>query len=451
MNKKYSEINFDGIPGLTHYHGGLSYGNIASMNHKDTVSNPKEAAKQSLQKMQFLTELGLIQGVIPPHERPYLPILRELGFSGSDADVIRVAAKQAPDIFFACCSASAMWAANAATVTPSSDSLDNRFHITPANLSFNFHRSFEHLTTSLILKKTFADEVYFVHHSPLPANRSFSDEGAANHTRFCQDYGSAGLHLFVYGRYGFKPATLSPIKYPARQTFEASQAISRQHLVAPERLVFAQQNPIAIDCGVFHNDVASVGNKNVFIFHEKAFVSMKTVIEEIREKFREISDSPMILIPISETDLSLEKAVKTYLFNSQLITVDDPFMALIAPTECQQDREVEQFIEKLIHDPSNPIKEVHYVEIRESMQNGGGPACLRLRVVLNQDEINAVNPHVFLDNKLYLRLEKWIEKHYRDRLTYNDLSDPQLHLESQVALDEITKILQLGSIYSFQR
>jgi succinylarginine dihydrolase len=443
MDRRYYEVNFDGIPGPTHYHGGLSYGNIASMSYKDTISNPKMAAKQSLMKMRFLANLGLVQGVLPPHERPYLPLFRQLGFSGSDEDVINAVHHQAPDIYYACCSASPMWAANAATVTPSPDSGDERLHITPANLSYTFHRSFEKTTTAAVLKSIFPDHAYFTHHAPLPSSRNFSDEGAANHTRFCKGYGNPGIHLFVYGRSGFREAALAPTRYPARQTFEASQAIARQHLIPPERAIFAQQNPTAIDAGVFHNDVASVGNENVFMYHEQAFVSMDIVLKELQNKFRTYCNSDMVMIPISRKALSLEKAVKTYLFNSQIVTLEDGLMALIAPTECQHDKEVETLIDSLISDPSNPIKEVHYVEIRESMQNGGGPACLRLRIVLNDDEVNAANPHVFLSEELYQTLHRWIDKHYRDRLSLHDLSDQLLYRESQAALGELYQILHL--------
>lgn len=450
MKDLYYEVNFDGLPGLTHFHGGLSFGNIASIMHQNRVSNPKEAALQSLEKMKFLGDLGLVQGIFPPHERPYIPILKQLGYSGKDAEIIKNAYKQSPEIFLACCSASSMWAANAATATPSPDSLDRHLHLTPANLSYKFHRSFEHATTSKVLKKIFPKETYFTHHPALPESRQFSDEGAANHTRFCKNYGQSGVHLFVYGRDGFKRQDLAPARYPARQTLQASEAIARQHKILPERALFAQQNPAAIDCGVFHNDVASVGNNHLFLYHEKAFVETAALIDELKNKVSTLCDVEMCLIPVAEEKIPLEKAVETYLFNSQIININDNFMALIAPIECQRDKTVCTFIDALIDDPSNPLKEAHYIDIRESMNNGGGPACLRLRIVLSQYEIEATNPGVLLSKKLYTSLKGWIDKHYRDRLSWSDLADPQLFLEMQIALDELTSILNLGAIYSFQ-
>jgi succinylarginine dihydrolase len=451
MSEYHYEVNFDGLAGPTHNYSGLAYGNMASMKNKNIFSNPKEAALQCLQKMKFMTQLGLVQGVFPPHERPYLPILRDIGFSGSDHEIIEHAQKEAPNIFYSCCSASPMWTANAAIFTPSTDSLDQHAHFTPANLSSEFHRSFEHITTGKILHKIFNNTTLFSCHGALPSGEYFADEGAANHTRFCKEYGDIGVHLFVYGKYRFKPSALEPVKYPARQSFEATEAIIRQHHLIHDRVILAQQSPLAIDAGIFHNDVISVGNKQVFFYHEKAFVGTDTIIQEIDEKVKEFCDTSMIFIRVSENDIPLEEVVKTYLFNSQLVSVEDNLMAMIAPIECQQHDNVRNFLEKLTKDPNNPIKTIHYLNLKESMNNGGGPACLRLRVVLNQHEVRAIHENVLLSEKLYVKLASWIDKHYRDKLSPKDLADPQLLRESQEALDELCQILKLGSIYSFQQ
>lgn len=451
MSEYHYEINFDGLAGTTHNYSGLSYGNMASMRNKNIQSNPREAALQCLQKMKFMADLGLVQGVIPPHERPFIPMLKEIGFSGSDSDILKQAQKEVPNIFYACSSSSSMWTANAATFTPSKDSADQHAHITPANLSSEFHRSFEHITTEKIFDKIFNDPTLFHCHRALPAGEYFCDEGAANHTRFCKEYGDIGVHLFVYGKYQFKPSALEPVKFPARQSFEASEAIVRNHRIIQDRVIYAQQSPSAIDAGIFHNDVISVGNKNVFFYHEKAFVGTDTVIQEIDEKVKEFCDTSMIFIRVSQDDIPLEEVIETYLFNSQLISIEDNLMAIVAPTECQKNSRVRDYLEKLTKDPSNPIKTIHYLNLRESMQNGGGPACLRLRVVLNQQEIRAVHEDVLLSEKLYIKLASWIDTHYRDRLTPSDLIDPQLLIESQQALDELTQILKMGSIYSFQK
>src|SRR5258705_8696793 len=202
-----AEFNFDGIPGPTHNYAGLARGNLAAEKHARRVANPRDAALQGLAKMRALAARGIPQAVLPPHERPSVPALRALGFVGGDADVITRAAREAPQLLAACSSAAAMWAANAATVSPSADTADRRVHLTPANLIANFHRSLEADTTTRVLQAIFSDEEKFVVPSPLPAAPQFGDEGAANHTRFATTTESSGVEMFVYGRSALSAAS----------------------------------------------------------------------------------------------------------------------------------------------------------------------------------------------------------------------------------------------------
>lgn len=444
------EANFDGLPGPTHNYAGLSVGNLASTKHKNLVSNPKEAALQGLEKMKYLADLGIPQGVFAPGDRPNVRALRRLGFGGSDAEVLRSAYLQAPHLLAAACSASSMWTANAATVSPSADSADGRVHFTPANLCNKFHRSLEPPCTSRILKAMFSDAKHFVHHEPLFEGEHFGDEGAANHTRLCRAYGESGLQLFVYGRHAFEEGFAKPQKFPARQTFEASCAVVRSHLLHAEHTVLIQQNPDAIDAGIFHNDVICVGNQNVLFFHEMAFVEQERTIEEITRKFERITNEPLHLIKVSASEVGLRDVVDSYLFNSQLISVGDNKMRLLVPQECMEVQSVRKYLDKLVS-LETPITEVKAFDLRQSMRNGGGPACLRLRVVLNQAELASMNPHVLLNESLYEALASWVVKHYRDRMTLEDLSDPELVSEVRTALDELTQMLRIGSVYDFQR
>ena len=451
MQEPTFEVNFDGLVGPTHNYSGLSYGNVASLTHKQNVSNPKAAALQGLEKMHHLSQFGIKQAFLPPHERPHIPTLKSLGYSGSDAEILKKAWNDSKDLIFTCGSAAAMWTANAATIAPSSDTDDHRLHITPANLSQKFHRSIEAPTTALILKKIFSDLRHFVHHDPLPPpGTHFSDEGAANHTRFCHSHGEPGVHLFVYGRSAFGSQSHSPKKYPARQTLEASQAIARRHLLKPDSILFAQQNPLAIDHGVFHNDVISVGNQNFFFYHENAFVDTPHVIKEIEHRVSSICNTDMRFLEVKANEIPLNVAVDSYLFNSQIITLSDQTVILIAPVECREIPSVQSFLDQMLASSDNPISQVHYFNLRESMRNGGGPACLRLRIVLTQKEIDNSLTQIFFTEERYNTLKSWIQKHYRDQLLPEDLADPQLLLETRQALDELTQILKLGSIYSFQ-
>ncbi|SFU69546.1 succinylarginine dihydrolase [Halomonas korlensis] len=445
----FREVNFDGLVGPTHNYSGLALGNVASMTHGGLVANPKEAALQGLAKMKSLRDAGYAQGVLPPQQRPDLGMLRALGFSGSDAQVLARAAGEAPQILRAVCSASSMWTANAATLTPSVDAPDARVHFTPANLQSSFHRFLEPATTGRILAAIFRDETHFAHHLALPASPAFADEGAANHTRLCGDYGEPGVHLFVYGRqaFGWEDETgVVPARYPARQTLEASQAVARQHGLAEHQTVFAQQHPDAIDAGVFHNDVIAVGNGPVLLYHEMAFLDEQATLDELRDKMH----VPLVPIRVPLEAVSLEDAVASYLFNSQLLSNPDGSMTLVVPGECQERESVWRTIQDYLLAGHNPISEVVVKDVKQSMRNGGGPACLRLRVVLSDAERAALSGRVLLDDILHDELVTWVERHYRDRLAPADLADPQLAMEALAALDELTAILAIGAVYPFQ-
>jgi len=435
------EVNFDGIVGPTHNYAGLSLGNLASQRHGQTVSNPREAALQGLAKMKYLADLGLKQAVLPPQRRPDFAMLRRLGFGGSDPEVLWKASKEAPRLLAAAYSASSMWAANAATVSPSSDTADGRVHFTPANLVTQFHRSIEAPATAALLKAIFPDESAFAHHPPLPASGFLSDEGAANHTRLCADHGSAGVEIFVFGRDASSQAA-APARFPARQTLEASRAVARLHEIDPLRAVFAQQNPAAIDAGAFHNDVVSVGNQNVLLYHASAYVNPAGVIAEIRRALAAVTDVALIAIEVPEERVSLKDAISTYLFNSQLVTLPSGKMALIAPIECREHAGVAKFIQSVI-ESENSIESVHYLDVRQSMRNGGGPACLRLRVVLTESELALVHPGVLLTDTLYAELVAWVNRCYREELRPEDLADPLLAREAWDAMEALSPLLKL--------
>lgn len=450
MNPNSYELNFDGIVGPTHNYSGLSYGNIASMQNQNTISNPKQAALQGLEKMKFMASLGVKQAILPPHERPHIPTLRMVGFEGVDRNIPEKVFKVSPELLYTYSSASSMWAANAAIVSPSVDSSDGKVHFTPANLTSNPHRAIEAATTAKILKAIFPSTAYFVHHHPLPSGKLFADDGSANHSRFCTDYTKQGIQLFVYGAEILKDSGEGQKKFPARQTLEACQALVRLHKLFPDRYVFAKQSVQAIDAGVFHNDVIAVGDRNLFFYHEKAFENTAEVINELRNKLELKTETELKTIEIAEKEIPLSVAVRTYLFNSQLISLADGAFVLVAPIECRTNPTVSAFIDRVSSDSNIPIHHVEFVNIKESMRNGGGPACLRLRVPLNEKELAAVNPNVMFSESLYKKLVAWVNKHYRDKLLPKDLQDPKLVDEVKTALDELTKILNLGSLYSFQ-
>jgi succinylarginine dihydrolase len=451
MATKAYEANFDGIVGTTHCYAGLSYGNTASMGNRKAVSNPREAVRQGLIKAKALHDMGMKQGLFAPQERPDVRALKRLGFGGADAEILAKAHKVAPELLAACASASSMWTANAATVSPSADSADGRVHFTAANLNQKLHRAIEHRTTTALLQAMFPDKKYFAHHLALPLSDTMGDEGAANHTRFCAEYGGAGVQLFIYGREALleSPEAIKSKVFPARHTREASEAIARLHQVRAS--AFGQQDPRCIDSGAFHNDVVSVGNQNVLFYHEHAFIKSAELMRSLKANLRSTCDVEFIPVMVRDSEVPLSDAVKSYLFNSQLITLKPGHMVLVAPGECEATPSVARYLKGLLSESATPIKEVRYFDLRQSMRNGGGPACLRLRVVLTEDELKHMNSHVMLNEKNYRALLAWAEKHYRDRLVPDDLADSALLVESRTALDELTQILHLGSVYPFQQ
>ncbi len=438
------EHQLDGLVGPTHNYAGLSFGNVASQRHEGRVSRPRDAVKEGLSKMAVVSALGVPQLVFPPLERPRLDVLRGLGFDGSDARVLARAQAEAPQLLSAVYSASSMWAANAATVCPSADAADGRVHFTVANLNATFHRSLEPRGTDRALRTIFGGE-RFAHHGPLPSAPCFGDEGAANHTRLHADgLGGAGLQLFVYQRSA--RGGPAPHRFPARQTREACEAIARRHRLGSERVLLLQQHPDVVDLGVFHNDVIAVGNERVLLWHERAFLE-EGALEAIARRFASLGGD-LLSWCVREDELTVEEAVRCYLFNSQLLSGPDG-LVLVAPRDVEESPAAKAVVDRLLF---KGLRAVHYVDVRQSMSNGGGPACLRLRVPLTDDEAADVLPGVRFTAALRARLETWADARYREELRPADLADPKLAQEAHQALDELTQILGLGpDFYDFQR
>ena len=411
------EINFDGIVGPSHNYAGLSLGNLAATAHAGDVSTPRAAALQGLSKMRHNMALGLPQGILLPLPRPNAAFLEGLAVDQT-AD---------PRLTAAAWSASSMWAANAATISPSPDTADGRCHMTPANLVTMAHRAQEWPDTSRQLALAFADDRYFAHHGPILP--SFGDEGAANHMRLCSAHDAAGLEIFVYGRSGGA--------FPARQHEQASRAVARLHGLAPDRVLFVEQNPEAIAAGAFHNDVVAVANENVLFVHELAFARPDEVYAAIRERQ---PDAEIIVVP--DREVPLAEAVRSYLFNAQLVTLPEGDMALIVPTEASASAPVRAWTTRMLAS-NGPIRRVLPVDVRQSMANGGGPACLRLRVVADPE---TVDPRFMLDEARLEKIEREISRHWPEAVDSSDLGNKTLAQQCLAARARLLTTLDLSQL-----
>ncbi len=386
------EINFDGLIGPSHNYAGLSLGNLASARNAGEVSHPRDAALQGLGKMRSNLRLGLRQGLFVPLPRPATSWLQALGTRIADAD---------PTIAANAMSASSMWAANAATVSPAPDAADGKCHLTVANLKSMPHRSLEWPDTLRQLQLAFASSAFAVH-APVPV--AFGDEGAANHMRLAANHDAPGLEVFVYG--------VSGGPFPARQHIEASRAVARLHRLDPDRTCFIAQSDEAISAGAFHNDVVAVANGRVLFAHEKAFADKQPMLDWIAPRLEGFE-----FVEVPDSEVSLGDAVKSYLFNSQLVTLPSGETALIAPTECRDTPSVKGWLDR--HLSSNgAIRKVEYVDVRQSMANGGGPACLRLRVQCDPAD---VDPRFLLDEEKIERLEQVVTAHWPEQIDSRDL------------------------------
>ena len=409
------EINFDGIVGPSHNYAGLSLGNLAATANAGAVSYPRAAALQGLEKMRRNMALGLAQGFFLPQRRPDTGFLASLG------------KPKDPALIATAWSASSMWTANAATVSPMPDTSNRLCHLTPANLATMPHRSLEWVDTFEQLSLAFADRRYFAVHLPIPA--CFGDEGAANHMRMAARHDAPGIEIFVFGRSGGA--------FPARQNEQASRAVARLHALAPGRTLFAEQNPAAIAAGAFHNDVVAVANERVLFAHEQAFADPDTLYTQVRER---LPEAEFVIVPASA--VSLAEAVRSYLFNAQLVTLPDATMALIVPREAWESPPVRQWLEAMLAG-NGPIRQVLPVDVRQSMANGGGPACLRLRVVADPATID---PRFLLSETNGETISGIVARFWPEQIDPNDIGNPALAGDLLAARAALLQQLDLAEL-----
>jgi succinylarginine dihydrolase len=420
MTDRWVEIQIDGFIGPTHHFGGLGVGNVASQQSQWRTSHPRSAGLEGLAKMEQVASLGVPQFFLPPLIRPDWQFLEQHGYRGERSDILKRCGDENPQLLSAAYSSSFMWTANSATTASGVDTRDGRSHAVVANLCASLHRGIEARGRWQQLKDWTKGVEGIEIHEPLEAESALRDEGAANHMRLCDSSGIlAGLHLFVHEPTADLKQVGAP-KFRSRQGKRASEKVADILQLPDARRLFLEQTRLAIDAGVFHNDVIATSHRDLLVCHEDAFVDQQQSLSRICDAFSRCTGETLHVIEVPRSKLPLGEAVRTYLFNSQIVTGLDHRMHLICPSQCSESTAARSLVDAWIAAPNNPIHDVTYVPLSESMANGGGPACLRLRWTLPESVLNSRMSVWRWTPERGEQLRNWVERYYVERLSYAD-------------------------------
>jgi succinylarginine dihydrolase len=451
MHTTATEISFEGMPGPSHSFGGLAYGDFASMASAGKTSKPRMAAKQCINKIRLLVHQGVPVVILPPHERPAFWFLRNIGYQGTDQQILQEVRKSASWLLPIVYSSSGMWCANSATVIPSADAADGRCHVIVANLAANLHRSLEPRFVFKVFRYILPESAGFDVHAGIPNDPHFWDEGAANHVRVAHN--GPGLHLFVYGRRAwgsYAGLQRNGKQITGRQTNEASLAVARLSHLPADRILLAQQSQAVIDRGVFHNDVICMGAGTTLIVHKLAVHYWGQLRDDLQRYATLLDLDGLNIVEISEEEISVDECVRTYLFNSQVVQLAEGKLLIICPAACQQSEQARNVLENL-HSALGPGLTTEFVDLSESLANGGGPACLRLRMAVTEQQFRAISERsAIADAELLDRLERIVDDRYQEALTLEQLGDPAFAQECLSTLEEVAGLLGYRKIYEFQ-
>jgi succinylarginine dihydrolase len=251
---------------------------------------------------------------------------------------------------------------------------------------------------------------------------------------------------------------VSGVSFPARQNIEASKAIARRnlldpdrtlfaeqsekaiarlHRLDPDRVIFAEQSAEAIAAGAFHNDVVAVANERVLFAHEQAFAD-KTGLVDAQERLVPGFE----YVEVAAAEVPLADAIRSYLFNAQLVTPPGGDPTLILPSEARETASVWRWVERHLAG-NGPIRRVEVVDVRQSMANGGGPACLRLRVVADPQ---AVDPRFLVDEARLDRIAEAVSEHWPAEIAIDQLQQPALIADIERARLALLDVLGLSEL-----
>ena len=455
MDRERVEVNIDGMIGPSHHFGGLGVENKASELNRSQASSPRSAALQGLAKMELLASYGIPQFYLPPPVRPAWKWLESLGYCGDKACVLRDCYQEQPTLLSAAYSSAFMWTANAASVSCGSDTRSKRAKIKLANLNANLHRSIEESERLPQLERMFEAVEHVDVLRGLSSSRPLSDEGAANVMRFFSRVGAGGVYAFVYGNEAAesresednsKKADGKRRRQP-RQTRMASAMVARSLDLEPGDCFLIQQTSDAIDAGVFHNDVIATSHENLLFYHELAFHNSEEAVAGIKKRFLEKTGEKLEACLVESSDLRLDDAVDTYLFNSQICTDIDGGWRMFVPENCNQSESVQRTLERLQAQYPRLVS-IDYCPLAESMRNGGGPACLRLRISLTPSQIDQIPASMRISLSTLSQLRKLVETEYPEKVEPSDFVNPDFAEQCERISLQIARLWGANSVVS---
>jgi len=147
-------------------------------------------------------------------------------------------------------------------------------------------------------------------------------------------------------------------------------------------------------------------------------------------------------VEVPASDVPLADAIRSYLFNAQLVTPPDGQPTLIVPSEARETPTVWRWLEQHVAG-NGPIRRVEVVDVRQSMANGGGPACLRLRVVADPA---TVDPRFLVDERKLDLIGGVIARTWPEQIHHEELQQPALIADIERARAALLDALELTEL-----
>jgi succinylarginine dihydrolase len=114
----------------------------------------------------------------------------------------------------------------------------------------------------------------------------------------------------------------------------------------------------------------------------------------------------------------------------------------VVPSEAWDSASVRHWLDATLAG-NGPIRRVIPVDVRQSMANGGGPACLRLRVVADPATID---PRFLVDDAKLDWVADVVRRHWPEQIHHDDLQSAALIGDVEGARAALLEALDLGQL-----